>query len=286
MKISAVSQHKCDLGEGPLWDPVALALYWVDSLAPALYRLDYRSQVTQVWHLSGKSVGSLAIREQGGLILAMDHGFYFFSPQSGELQLIGEPLEGRYGVRFNDGKVDPFGSFIAGAMNIDHSDIEDCPVYRLTKDLQVEEILSGFSTFNGPCFNKTGTRLYLTGRPGAGIEMLPYFADQQPGPARTIFESVNCDGATVDNQGYLWTAQWSDQCIVRLTPSGEIDAKIIFPEQIVSSVMFGGPDLDLIYVTTVGAKVSGAKSCSPLAGQTLVVEGAGYVGRPEPMFKG
>lgn len=286
MKISAVSQHKCDLGEGPLWDPVALALYWVDSLAPALYRLDYRSQVTQVWPLAGKSVGSLAIREQGGLVLAMDQGFYFFSPQTGKLALIDEPLQGRHGVRFNDGKVDPFGSFIAGAMNIDHSDSEDCSLYRLTKDLQVEEISSGFSTFNGPCFNKTGTRLYLTGRPGAGIEMLPYSADQQPGPARTVFKGVNCDGATVDSQGYLWTAQWSDHCIVRLTPSGEVDTKIFFPGQIVSSVMFGGPDLDLIYVTTVGTQVNGAKSSSPSAGQTLVVEGAGYVGRPEPMFKG
>ena len=286
MKISAVSQHKCDLGEGPLWDPAALALYWVDSLGPALYRFDYRSRVTQVWPLSGKSVGSLAIREQGGLVMAMDHGFYFFSQQTGKLQLIDEPLKGQHGVRFNDGKVDPFGSFIAGGMNIDHSDTEDCPAYRLTKDLQVEEILSGFSTFNGPCFNKAGTRLYLTGRPDAGIEMLPYSADQCPGPSTTIFESCNSDGATVDNQGYLWSAQWNDHCIVRLTPGGEVDAKIIFPDQIVSSIMFGGPDLELIYVTTVGAQVCGVKSGSPSAGQTLVVEGAGYTGRPEPMFKG
>ena len=50
--------------------------------------------------------------------------------------------------------------------------------------------------------------------------------------------------------------------------------------------MFGGPDLDLIYVTTVGAEVSGAKPWSRSAGQTLVVEGAGFKGRPEPMFKG
>ena len=286
MKISAVSQHKCDLGEGPLWDPVALALYWVDSLAPALYRLDYQSQLTQVWPLPGKSIGSLAIREQGGLVLAMDQGFNFFSPQTGRLQLIDEPLKGRHGVRFNDGKVDPFGSFIAGGMNIDHSDIEDCPAFRLNRNLQVEQILSGFSTFNGPCFNQDGTCLYVTGRPGAGIEMLPYSADELPGPATTIFEGVNSDGATVDNQGYLWTAQWSDHCIVRLTPDGQVDAKIIFPGQIVSSVMFGGPELDLIYVTTVGAEVCGVKSCSPSAGQTLVVEGAGFKGCPEPVFKG
>ena len=80
----------------------------------------------------------------------------------------------------------------------------------------------------------------MTDRPNAGIEMLPYFADRLPGSATTIFESYNSDGATVDNQGYLWTAQWSDQCILRLTANGKVDAKITFPDQIVSSVMFGG----------------------------------------------
>ena len=286
MKISAVSQHKCGLGEGPLWDPVDHALFWVDSLGPSLYRLDYQTRASQVWQLPGKSIGSLAIREQGGLVLAMDHGLYFFSPETGDLKLINEPLKGRSGVRFNDGKVDPFGNFIIGGMNIDHSELEDCPAFRLTKNLQVEKILDGFSTFNGPCFNQTGSCLYVTGRPGAGIERLPYYADRIPGPATTIFESVNSDGATVDNQGYVWTAQWNDQCIVRLTPEGKIDTKINVDDQIVSSVMFGGPELDLIYITTVAAEVSGARPCSIDAGKTLVIEGTGFKGRPEPMFNG
>lgn len=286
MKISAVSQHKCGLGEGPLWDPIALALYWVDSLGPTLYRLNYKTQLTDVWQLPGKSVGSLAIRQQGGLVLAMDHGFYFFSPENGVAQLINEPLKGRPGIRFNDGKVDPFGSFIAGGMNIDPNDNRNCPAFRLNKDLQAEEILNGFSTFNGPCFDDTGTHLYVTGRHNGCIEILPYFADQLPGPATAFFEGDNSDGATVDNQGYVWTAQWSDQCILRLAPNGKVDMKIDVPEQIVSSVMFGGPNLELIYITTVGAEVWGAKPGSPAAGQTLVIEGTGFRGKAEPMFKG
>lgn len=286
MKISVASDHKCGLGEGPLWDTNTQSLYWVDSLGPTLYRLDYETQSTRVWNLSGKTVGSLAIREQGGLVLAMDHGFYFFSPDTSELQLIAEPLKSRPDVRFNDGKVDPFGSFVAGGMNMVRRNADDCPAFRLTKDLRVEEILGGFSTFNGPCFDETRACMYVTGRHDNSIEVLPYGVNSLPGPATPFFESRNSDGATIDEQGYLWTAQWSDQCIIRLTPDGTVDAKITVQDQVVSSVMFGGPDLDLIYVTTLGTEVPGTKPCSSTAGQTLVIEGTGYTGQVEPMFKG
>lgn len=219
-------------------------------------------------------------------MLAMDHGFYFFSPDTGDLQLIAEPLKGRPEVRFNDGKVDPFGSFMAGGMNMVHRGADDCPAFRLTRDLKVEEILGGFSTFNGPCFDEALGCMYVTGRHNNSIEVLPYSIADLPGPAAIFFESHNSDGATVDEQGFLWTAQWSDQCILRLTPGGKIDAKIAVPDQVVSSVMFGGPELDLIYVTTLGSEVPGTKPWSPIAGQTFVIEGAGYKGQAEPMFKG
>ena len=50
--------------------------------------------------------------------------------------------------------------------------------------------------------------------------------------------------------------------------------------------MFGGPDLDLIYVTTVGGEVLGYRASGELPGRTLVIEDSGFCGRPEPMFKG
>lgn len=286
LKVSAVSKHKCGLGEGPLWDADAQVLYWVDIHGPTLYQLDYETQSTRVWNLPGKTVGSLAVREQGGLVLAMDHGFYFFSPDTGDLQLIADPLKGRPEVRFNDGKVDPFGSFVAGGFNMVHRTADDCPAFRLTKDLSVEEIMSGFSMFNGPCFDEARGCMYVTGRHNNGIEILPYSVGGLPGPAATFFESSNSDGATIDEQGCLWTAQWSDECIVRLTPDGKVDAKIAVPDQVVSSVMFGGPELDLIYVTTLGTEIAGTKPRSPTAGQTFAIEGAGYKGHAEPMFKG
>ena len=98
--------------------------------------------------------------------------------------------------------------------------------------------------------------------------------------------AVYADGATVDAEGYIFSAQWSDECIIRISPDGELDQKIVIPGQIVSSLMFGGPDLDLIFVTTVGGQVGNTCPTSSDAGSTFVIEGSGFRGRAEPVFKG
>ena len=50
--------------------------------------------------------------------------------------------------------------------------------------------------------------------------------------------------------------------------------------------MFGGPQLDLLYVTTIGAEVHGVAPSADGAGRVLVVAGTGFRGRAEPLFAG
>jgi sugar lactone lactonase YvrE len=286
MKIAELSNHRCRLGEGPLWDPLVEALYWVDSFAPALYRHDFASRKTRRWQLPGQTVGSLAVRAQGGLILAMDRGIYAFDPVSGEIESIVQPLAGGDGLRLNDGKVDRFGSFITGAMNIDYRQHCDCSMYLLTPGYELREILRGFSCFNGPCFSPAGDLLYVTGRDERAIEVFDYGREQLPRNGRVLHGDCNPDGATVDAEGYLWSAQWDDACILRLAPDGHVDRRIDFPGQVVSSVMFGGPQLDLIYVTTTSVEVHGVAPGAARSGRVLVVSGSGYHGLAEPLFEG
>ncbi len=286
MKISVLSDHCSQLGEGPLWDPLNETLYWVDSLGPTLFRYEYSTGKTRLWHLPGNTIGSLAQRESGGLILAMDQGLFLFDPDSGEIESVAQPLAGKTGFRLNDGKVDPFGGFVTGAMNIDFREHANCAMYRLSPDFQLTEILDGFTCFNGPCFSADGKRMYVTGRDESAIEVFDYGRDALPHNGRLLRGGCNPDGATVDAQGYLWSAQWDDACILRISPQGVIDKRIDFPGQVVSSVMFGGPQLDQIYVTTVAAEVHGARATAAQPGKVLVVSDTGYRGRAEPLFAG
>jgi L-arabinonolactonase len=251
-----------------------------------LYRHDFASANTRSWSLPGHTIGSLAVRASGGLILAMDQGLYLFDPATGDIESIAQPLAGKDGLRLNDGKVDPFGNFVTGAMNIDFRQNLNGSMYRLSPDLQLTEVLDGFSCFNGPCFSANGDRLYLTGRDEGVIEVFDYGCNELPTNGQVLLANCNPDGATVDAEGYLWSAQWDDACIIRISPDGEIDRRIDFPGQVVSSVIFGGPKLDLIYVTTTGGEVQGVTPGAAQPGRVLVVSGAGYHGRAEPSFMG
>ena len=130
--------------------------------------------------LPGKTIGSLAPRAKGGLVLAMDQGFYGFNSQSKKIETLIKPLEDKPHLRFNDGKVDPFGNFVAGAMNLDHKQFENAPMYRLRPDMTAELILDGFFCFNGPCFNEAGNLMYVTGREEGVIERFSYGQHQKP----------------------------------------------------------------------------------------------------------
>lgn len=286
VKTTEVCDLRSDLGEGPLWDPQTGVLYWLDSLGPTLFRWCPARSATQHWTLPGDTVGSLAVRASGGLILAMDRGIYSFDPDSGRTRLLAEPLAGTRGLRLNDGKVDPYGYFVTGAMNLDYRETQPGAMYRLSPALELSEILQGFTCFNGPCFSADGQQLFVTGRDETAIEAFDYGCDLRPSNARILLADCNPDGATVDAEGRIWSAQWDDGCILCLDTDGNIHDRIEFPGQVVSSVMFGGPDLDRIFVTTTAVEVNGVSPTAARSGRVLMVTGSGYRGRPEPMFKG
>jgi L-arabinonolactonase len=98
-----------------VWDVAEKALYWIDGGAPAIYRLDPKTNDIKSWQ-TPKPIGSFALREKGGAVLALADGFYLFDFESGEAQQIGEPAA-KPGTTFNDGKTDARGRFIAGTLD-------------------------------------------------------------------------------------------------------------------------------------------------------------------------
>jgi sugar lactone lactonase YvrE len=54
----------------------------------------------------------------------------------------------------------------------------------------------------------------------------------------------------VDAEGFIWSARWDGACILRIDPKGRIDRVIAMPAQRPTCVCFGGPKLDVLYVTS------------------------------------
>jgi D-xylonolactonase len=95
------------------------------------------------------------------------------------------------------------------------------------------------------------------------------------------------DGLTVDAEGFLWSAQWYGGCVVRYDPDGKEERRIRFPAKQVSSVAFGGKDLNDIFVTSAGKSWPSPvmpKSYDPVSGNfggQLYCVNLGIQGKPD-----
>jgi sugar lactone lactonase YvrE len=95
------------------------------------------------------------------------------------------------------------------------------------------------------------------------------------------------DGATVDEEGYLWSARVYSGRLVRHAPDGSIDRVLDMPVRDVTSVTFGGPELDTLFVTSMASSLSPSlPRDTPLRGSIFAVRNLGVRGIPEPLFDG
>jgi L-arabinonolactonase len=240
------------LGEGPLWDVQSNCLFWVDSLEGEIYRMVDHGEINS-WSMPSM-IGCLAIITEDLALVALESGFHFFDFKSGSLGAIVDPEAEVPETRFNDGKTDRTGNFIAGSMGRKIRDRPLACLYRMNPDLSLEVLESDVIVANGPCFSPDGATFYFNdGR----RRILAY--DYDPcGPLankRILFEGVDhdtgSDGATVDTDGNLWVALTGSSEIGCISPAGEILERIPMPIRLPSSVMFGGSNLDELYVTSI-----------------------------------
>ena len=63
---------------------------------------------------------------------------------------------------------------------------------------------------------------------------------------------TSLDGLTVDNEGNVWSAMWDGSCVVCYRPDGTVKTKVDLPTKKITSVMFGGPEMSDLYITSAG----------------------------------
>lgn len=289
LRIEIFSDRKESLGEGPLWDVREERLYWIDSYGPTVHRADVKGGDRRSWKVP-EPIGSMALREKGGAVLSLRSGFHFLDFDSGEVSRINETQPGELRPRLNDGKVDRQGRFVAGSMDYFESE----PVgklFRLDPDLKLSVLDQGIICSNGPCFSPDGKILYFADSYSRAIFAYDY--DTATGDVRSkrVFGSFAelqgfPDGATVDAEGYVWSVEVYAGRLVRFNPDGVIDRLVGLPVFSSTSISFGGPNLDIAFVTSMARPFKGRYPREREAGMTIAVHGLGVRGIAEPRFKG
>ena len=291
MRIEVLVDVKTVLGEGPLWDVEEERLYWVDSLGCNVFRATADGREVRAWDVPAP-IGSMALRRKGGAVVSLQSGFHFLDFKTGDCELIVDPEPDTPKTRLNDGKVDKRGRFVCGSMDT----MEEGPngaLYRLDPDLKLTKLDDGIIVSNGPCWSPDGRILYFADTWTGEIWAYDYDLDTGSVSNRRTFTKVDtsrggaADGSTVDAEGFLWNALVYDGRLVRYAPDGSVDRIIEMPVKKVTSVMFGGPNLDILYVTSM------AKPPLPRfpgdgvqRGSLFAIHDLGIRGVPEPRFAG
>lgn len=291
MQIECVVPSRSKLGEGAVWDDRARMLWWVDIGPGLVHRFNPATGGNDSWDF-GEPVGCLAVREGGGLVLAAKSGFWFFDPATGARQKLSDPEADRPQNRFNDGTTDMQGRFWAGSMKDGGDPERRGRFYRLDPDLSVTPWKDGIFTTNGLAFAPDGKTMYFSDSNPAErmIWACDYDTDTgTPGAPRVFFDTRQVagrpDGGTVDADGCYWQAGVSGWQIYRITPDGRLDRTIDMPVEKPSKPMFGGPDLDILYVTSLGIGLTEGTH-QPEAGSLFAITGLGVQGVRQARFPG
>lgn len=273
------------LGECPLWDVRDQSLYWIDSKGRRVRRLcrgEYREWSTP------SDVGSIALTRRGRIVLSLEDGFHLLDPASGATRQLAEVRHKAPAMRMNDGRTDRQGRFVAGSMVLGRHD-KDGAFYRLDRDGSATQLFDGIALANATCFSPDGRTLYYTDSFSDTVSAADYDpATGAVGARRAAFNTrahgSAPDGTTVDANGNLWVALVQAAKVGCFRPDGTLVQLLDVPTPYPTCPCFGGPDLDVLYVTSISNSGNLMRTDHPDAGAVFAFHGLGVRGIAEVPF--
>jgi len=293
-ELRIVAPTRDRVGESPVWDGAAQALYWVDIEGRQIRRWDRQRDETRSWDLPER-VGCIALAGEGRLIAAMESGIFAVTlgaPPQAELALLAGIDHPAPGMRFNDGRCDARGRLWVGTMVMDMS--LAAPVgglYCLDERGLAGPHVEGLVTPNGLGFSPDGRTLYLSDSHPTVQKIWAFDFDAETGSLsrRRLFVDMaplpgRPDGAAVDAQGHYWICANDAGLVHRFAPDGRLLASLALPVSKPAMCAFGGPDLATLFVTSI-QPADPAPQEQGLSGALFALP-TSVRGRAEPQFSG
>lgn len=278
------------LGEGIQWNHRDQSVWWTDIKSSKLYRYHLATRDLKTWAMP-EFLGCFAfVENEERMLLALASGFAWFSPEAGEIDWITKPEAHWIGNRLNDGRVDRQGRFWVGSiMEEQNTPDQSASLFCLDQTQQVSQHLSGLRISNSLCWSLDSRRLYHADSPTHQIKVYDFNPDTGRLDAGRVFvqtsEKIEPDGACIDAEDHLWSAEWGGQRLVRYSPAGEAVAVLPMPVSQPTCMAFGGEDMNLLFITSARIGLD-AKSLAqqPRAGNVFIYRTA-FTGLNECWYK-
>jgi sugar lactone lactonase YvrE len=304
-EIEIVVPGRAELGESPVWDERRGCLWWVDIKRRVVHRHQpqrgedgwadtptadeaRRGDGADASRQLGEEVGAVALRERGGLVLAVRSGVVVLDDVAGPLRRLADLAAP--GVRFNDAKCDAAGRLWAGTL-ADDGRAGGGRLYRVEPDGRAEVALDRVTVSNGLDWSPDGRTLYYVDSATQRVDAIAFdpesgaLGERRPLIEIALEEGIP-DGLTVDAEGFIWLALFGGGAVLRIAPDGERERTVQVPVSHPTSCAFGGPDLTDLYITSAAKDLSAAQRREqPAAGAVLRLR-PGARGRPANRLAG
>lgn len=258
------------LGEGAIWDHETGRLWWVDIEGRKLNIYDPGTKVNREIDVTER-IGTVVPAKEGGAIVALENGIFHLDLEKEEKTLICNPLADLDTIRFNDGKCDPAGRMWVGSMSLKFKK-GVASLYTIYPDGNYREVFGGVTVSNGIVWSSDEKTMYYIDTPLRSVRAWDYALEtgeiSNERVVITIPEELGApDGMAIDSEDKLWIAHWGGSMVGRWDPAtGTLMGRVEVPAPNVTSCAFGGPDLDILYITTAGGDNPQIREDYPFAG--------------------
>ena len=260
-KIETAYRCKNTLGEGITFSKKDQTLYWLDiNNTSKLHRFNLNNQQKDIFEIP-EIVTATSIKSENEIILVSNNGINLFDTNNKKFQRILN-IENKFlHTRSNDGASDVMGRLWFGTMqnNFD-KDGESIPIkenigklYRVDKDNIITIVEDNIGIPNTFVWSPDNKNFYFTDTLDGNIMKYDYDVETGNLSNKQFFANFDRgfpDGSTMDTDGCLWNCRWGGSCVVRYTPSGEVDQVIEMPVENITNCVFGGKDLKTLFITS------------------------------------
>jgi sugar lactone lactonase YvrE len=252
--LEILSDKKAILGECPVWDSEKELLYWVDVIGKKIFTINIENSIQQAIDLD-IFPGCIVLTKNREFIIASENGIFIFSNDNLILKKLCDPEKDLISNRFNDGKCDALGRFWVGTTS-NYEEDKVGSLYCFEKSMRYRKVLGGIIVSNGIAWSNDNKTIYYNDSPTRIVRAYDYdIKDGSISNERTVITFSDKegfpDGMTIDIEDKLWIAHWGGYKVGRWDPiSGKMIDKIDIPVKRVSSLTFGGYELDELFITT------------------------------------
>ena len=273
-------------GESLRWDDRRHRLYFVDCATQRLHWLDGAAPPLGTMQLPGLPTG-VVLTEDGRLVICLDGGLHVVDPDAESVELLTPYPDGLHG-RANDANADGAGNLVTGTLNLGpapgavwwYSGVDG---WRLLDD--------DFGNANGPVVvdHDGAPTLVFGDTVASAVYRYPYDGAGGAVGERAVLSDHAAldgapDGASADSENGVWSCVLRSGKLARLDAGG-VDRVVEVPMANPSSVAFGGPDLDQLFVTSIALELGGETKAPAHESAWLMALDVGVRGRPEARFQ-